>query len=76
MLKSKGYSQEEVETGETMVGQDFLRLLQKLADNKLVDSTRKNNEPEVAIMRRAEVGSHDKNSLRAGDRDSKEVHGH
>ena len=46
-----------------MVGLYLMRLLQKLADNKLVDSTTRDDEPEVTIMRRKEVGSDDKNLI-------------
>ena len=56
-----------------MVGQDIMRLLQKLADIKPVDSTRKDDDPEVTIMRRTEVGSRDENLLKNGDRESKEM---
>ena len=72
-LKAKGYNQEEVETGKAMVGQDSMRLLQKMADNNSVDSTKNNNEPEFTKMRRTGMGSGDKNSSRAGYRESKEV---
>ena len=48
-------------------------MLQKLTDNKPVDSTRKNDEPELTIMRKLEVRSRDKNSLSAGGRESNET---
>ena len=54
-LKAKVYNPDEVETGKATVGQDLMRLLEKLADDKTVISTRRNDEPEFTIMRREEV---------------------
>ena len=50
-----------------------MNLLQKLADNKPIDSARRDDEPEVTIIRRKGVGFGDKNLLNAGDLGSKEV---
>ena len=44
-LKAKGHDREEVEKGRAAVGQDLMKLLQKLADNKPVDPNEKHNEP-------------------------------
>ena len=35
-LKAKGYDLDEVETGKATVGQDLMRFLEKLADDKPV----------------------------------------
>ena len=52
-----------VQTGKATVGQDLMRLLEKLADDKPVVSTRRNDETGITIMRRKEVLS-DENSLK------------
>ena len=57
-LKVKSYDLEEVEKGK--LRQDLMRLLQKLAHNKHVSSSRRDDELEVTIMRRTEAGSLDK----------------
>ena len=62
----------EVETGKATVGQDLMRLLEKLADDKPVVSTRRNYEPEITIMRTKEILS-DENSLKIGEPENKEV---
>ena len=51
-LKAKGYDLEEVEKATVTIGQDLMNLLQKLADNKPVHSTTRDDEPEFTIMRR------------------------
>ena len=56
-LKASGYDLEEVETGKATVGHDLMKLLQKLADNRPVDSIIRDDELEVTIMRRKGVGS-------------------
>ena len=56
-----------------MVGQDIMRLLQKLADIKPVDSSRKDAYPEFTSMRRTIVGLRDQKSLKNEDMESKEV---
>ena len=74
-LKAKGYDLNEVdldETGKATVGQDLMRLLKKLADDKPVVSNRGNDEPEVTIMKRGEV-THDGGSKKAGEPENKEV---
>ena len=72
-LNAKVYDLEEVETGKAMLGQDLMNLHQKPADNKPVDSTRSDDEPEGTIMRREGVALRDKNLLNAGDPESNEV---
>ena len=71
-LKAKGYDLDEVETGKATVGEDLMRLLEKLANDKPVVSTKRNDEPEVAVMRRKEVLC-DENSLKTGEPENKEV---
>ena len=56
-LKPKGYDTEEVEERRALVGQDLLKLVQKLTDNKHLDTNQLKNEPEIMIMRRTKVGS-------------------
>ena len=70
-LKAKSYDLDEVETGKATVGQDLMRLPEKLADDKPVVSTR-NDESEITIMRGKKV-SCDKNSLKNGEPENKEV---
>ena len=65
-LNAKVYDLEE-ETGKAMLGH------QKPADNKPVDSTRSDDEPEGTIMRREGVALCDKILLNAGDPVSNEV---
>ena len=72
-LKAIGYDLEEVEKGKATMGPDSMNLLQKKADTKPVDSTTRDDEPEVTIMRRKGVVSSSKNLLKAGDPGSKEV---
>ena len=69
-LKAKGYDVDEVETGKATVGQNLMRLLEKLSDDKPLVSTKRNNEPEILILRRKEVLS-DENSLRTGEPENK-----
>ena len=71
-LKAKGYDLDEVKTVKATIGHDLMRLLEKLADEKPVVSTRRNDEPEFSIMRSNEV-SRDENSLKAGEPENKEV---
>ena len=49
-----------------------MRLPEKLADDKPVVSTRRNDEPETTIMRRNEV-SRDENSIKTGEPENKEL---
>ena len=70
-LKAKGYRLYVVETGKVTVGQDSRRLLEKLADDKLVISNIGKDEPEVTIMKREET--QDGSSKRARERENKEV---
>ena len=58
-LNAKVYDLEEVETGKAMLGQNLMNLHQKPADNKPVDSTRSDDEPEGTIMRREGVALRD-----------------
>ena len=71
-LKAKGYDLDEVETGKATVGQDLMKLLEKLADDKPVVSIRRNDEPEITITRRKEV-IRDENSMKAGEPENKEM---
>ena len=70
-LKAKGYRLYVVETGKVTVGQDSRRLLEKLADDKLVISNIGKDKPEVTIMKREET--QDGSSKRARERENKEV---
>ena len=71
-LKTKGSDPDEVKTGKATVGQDLMRLLERLADDKPVVSTRRNDEPEITIMRREEV-SRDVDSMKAVESGNKEM---
>ena len=71
-LKAKGYNPDKVETGKATVGQDLMRLLEKLADDKTVISTRRNDEPEFTIISIEEV-SVDEDSMKARQPENKEV---
>ena len=51
-LRAKSYDLEEVEKGKAIVGQDLMRLLQKLAHNKPVDTTKRDVEPEYTKLSR------------------------
>ena len=71
-LKAKGYDLNQVETGDTQIDEDLMRLLEKLADDKPVIEIKGREEPEVTILRRDEtVGNED--SLRGSSPDGKEV---
>ena len=71
-LKAKGYDLNQVETGEAQIDEDFMRLLEKLADDKPVIEGKGKEEPEVTILRRSEtVGG--ENSLEESNPDGKEV---
>ena len=54
-LKAKGYDINQVETGEAQMGEDLMRLLEKLADDKPVIEGKGKEEPEVTILRRSET---------------------
>ena len=71
-LKAKGYDLDEVETGKATVGQDLMKLVEKLADDKPMVSIRGNDEPEITITRRKEV-IRDENSMKAGEPKNKEM---
>ena len=63
-MKGKDYDFEKVEKGRTVVGQDLMRSLQKLAENKPVGTIEKNDEPEIRIRKkpkyvRKEIVSHE-----------------
>ena len=55
-LKAKGYDLNQVETGDAQIDEDFMRLLEKLADDKPVIKEKGKEEPEVTILRRNETG--------------------
>ena len=73
ILLVKSYDLGQDETGKATVGQDLMNLLQKLADNKSVDSTRRYDDPEFTKKRRKGVGLSHNNLLNAGDPENKEV---
>ena len=50
-----------------------MSLLQKLADDKPVVTSKKDNEPEVTIIRRTKMGSCKDNQLEGRDPEGKEV---
>ena len=62
-LKAKGYALNQVETGEAQIGDDLMRLLEKLADDKPVIQEKGKEEPEVTILRKSGIVS-DENSSR------------
>ena len=71
-LKAKGYDLNQVEMGEAQIDEDLMRLLEKLADDKLVIEGKGKEEPEVTILRRSEtVGG--ENSLEESNPDGKGV---
>ena len=71
-LKAKAYDLNQVETGDTQMEEDLMRLLEKLADDKPVIERKGRDEPEVTILRRdGTVGCED--SLRGSNPDGKEV---
>ena len=74
-VKAKGCDLDEVEPGKATVGQELMRLLVKLADDKSLASTRGIEEPEITIMRRREV-SLDKNLMKAGNLRTKRWYEH
>ena len=70
-FKAKGYDLNQVETGDTQIDEDLMRLLEKLADDKPLIETKGREEPEVTILRRDEkVGNED--PLRGSNPDVKE----
>ena len=68
-LKAKGYDLDEVETGKAMVGQDLMKLLEKLFENKPVVSNIGNDKLENAITKTGEV-THDRDSIKTGGPDT------
>ena len=71
-IKVKGYDLNQVETGDTQIDEDLIRLLEKQADDKPVNERKGREGPEVTILRRDEtVGNED--SLRGGNPDGNEV---
>ena len=71
-LKAKGYDLNQVETGESQIDEDLMRLLEKLTDDKPVIEGKGKEEPEVTILRRSEtVGG--ENSLEESNSNGKEV---
>ena len=71
-LKAKGYDLNQVETGDTQIDEDLMRLLEKLADDKPVIQEKGKEEPEVTILRRSEIVS-DENTSKVTNPDGKEV---
>ena len=71
-LKEKSYALNKLETGDTQIDEDLMRLLEKLAVDKPVIERKGREEPEVTILRRNEtVGNAD--SIRGSNTDGKEV---
>ena len=70
-LKAKVYDLDEKETGKVTVVQDLMRLFEKLADDKPVVSSSRNDGPQVTIMKREEA--RDVNSKKAREPENKEV---
>ena len=56
-LKAKGYNLNQVVTGEAQMDDDLKRLLEKLADDKLVIQENSKEEPEVTILRKSGIVS-------------------
>ena len=54
-LKATSYDLDEVKTGNVTVGEDLMRLLEKLADEKPVVSKSGKDKPEVTILKRGEL---------------------
>ena len=50
-LKAKGYGLNNDEKGKAAVKHNLMKLLQKLAKNTYMDSSRTNNEPEILILK-------------------------
>ena len=71
-LKAKGYDLNQVETGDSQIDDDLMRLLEKLADDKPVIQEKGKELPEVTILRRSEIVS-DKNTSKVTNPDGKEV---
>ena len=71
-LKAKGYDLKQVETGDTQIDEDLMRLLEKLADDKPVIEGKGREEPEVTILRRDETVGNE-HSVRGSNPDGKEV---
>ena len=63
-LKAKGYDLDEVDSRKATVGQDLMRLLGELADDKPMVSHSENDELEVTIMKREEI-THDGDSMKS-----------
>ena len=71
-LKAKGYDLKQVETGDSQIDEDLMRLLQKLADDKPVIQEKGKEEPEVTILRRSKTVS-GKNTSKETNPDGKEI---
>ena len=71
-LKAKGYDVNQVETGETQIDDDLMRLLEKLADDKPVIQEKGKEEPEVTILRKSGIAC-DENTSKVTNPDGKEV---
>ena len=54
-LKAKGYDLNQVEAGTARIGEDLMRLLEKLSDDKPVIQEKGQEEPEVTILRKQET---------------------
>ena len=71
-LKAKGYDLDEVETGKVTVGEDLRKLLERLADDKLVVSESGRDRREVTILKKREV-KQDGDLTKSREPQSKEV---
>ena len=71
-LKAKRYNLKQVETGSVKIGEDLRRLLEGLADDRLVVQTNDKDEPEVSILRRDEA-AYGEDSLKENQLDGKDV---
>ena len=67
-LKAKGYDLNQVETGKAEINEDWMRLLEKLADYKPVVHNKGEEEPEFTKLRSNEAdGSQDSSIERKPD---------
>ena len=70
-LKAKSYDLDEVETRRVTTGEDFRRLLEKLADDKPVVRNNDKDKPEVTILKRGKA-ARGEDSMTGGQPDHKE----
>ena len=71
-LKAKGCDLDEVETRRVTIGEDLMRLLEKLADDKPVIRNNGKDKLEVTILKRGEA-AHGEDSMIGKQPDYKEV---